>query len=70
MGDGDRKPEQQCFDFDFICVCLGTNKAFLGFVTVLLNFIFPYKSYFYVVRCSRMRSDICYLIPAEENETY
>ena len=45
-------------------VCLGTNKSFLGLVTVLLNFIFPYKSYFYVVSDSHMRSDICYLILA------
>lgn len=54
----------------FVCVCLGTNKTFLGFVTVLLNFIFPYKSYFYVVSGSHMRSDIFYLILAEENETH
>lgn len=51
-------------------MCLGTNKTFLGFVTVLLNFIFPYKSYFCVVSGSHMRSDVCYLILAEENETY
>lgn len=48
-GDGDLNSEQHCFDFDFLCVCLGTNKTFLEFVTILLNFIFPYKSHFYVV---------------------
>lgn len=67
MSSGEPSPDQECFE---LCLSSSTNKGFLCFVTVLLNFIFPYKSYFYVVSDSHMRSDICYLILAEKNETY